>query len=260
MKFPEEEIVKMYLQGFDTVQISKLHNTYNTSIRRVLLRHSVALRTPKEAQSRVSNLVFQSKDLSREESYWLGMLVTDGCISNDYLSLSLQEQDLYQLERFAKFLGEKVKVNKQFNKKYEIFEYQVKAKDFNLIPKVRLLANFYNKSIDLQLYVPLNYDILRGIIDGDGSIGIYRNMVRIQICSASTIFIEQIKDFLKQEQIDFCMTIDKREFRKNPLYTISIHKQKQILSLYNKMYNNTDLYLDRKKLKFNNLLEKHKTN
>ena len=260
MKFPEEEIVKMYLQGFDTVYIGKLYNTYNTSIRRVLLRHNVPLRGSREVQTRVSNLVFQSPVLSREESYWLGMLVTDGCISNDYLSLSLQEQDLYQLEKFAKFLGDRVKVNKQFNKKYKIFEYQVKAKDFNLIPKIRLLANFYNKSIDLQLYVPLNYDILRGIIDGDGSIGTYQNKTRVQICSASSVFINQLKDFLKQEEIDFCLNDDTREFRKNTLYVISIHKQKQILSLYHKLYNDTDLYLNRKKLKFKHILEKYKVN
>lgn len=258
MKFPEKEIVDLYLKGFDTLHIAKQHNTYNTSIRRILLKHNITPRKQEEVRTRVDNNIFQNLILSREEFYWLGLLITDGCISNNYLSLSLKEEDCYQLIKFAQFLGKKVKVNKQFNKKYEIFEYQVKVRDFKLIPNIRLLANFYNKSIELELNIPLNYDILRGIIDGDGSVGICRNMVRIQICSASLKFINQIKEFFTFEKIDCCLTINNTKSRKNTLYTISIHKQKQILLMYQKLYNDTDLYLVRKKEKYNQLIEKYK--
>ena len=53
MKFSkekEESIIKDYLNGENTVQIAKKWNTYNTSIRRVLLRNNIKLRTNIEAQ------------------------------------------------------------------------------------------------------------------------------------------------------------------------------------------------------------------
>lgn len=30
------------------------------------------------------------------------------------------------------------------------------------------VANFHNKSFDAKIYIPITYNILRGILDGDG--------------------------------------------------------------------------------------------
>lgn len=259
MVLDSKNIIELYNSGLNTVQIANNYNTYNTSIRRVLMRNNIKLRGNSEIRNRVNDTIFSQGILTREEKYWLGLLITDGCICNNYISLSLKEEDSYQLARFAEFLGTKVNVNKQFNKKYQIFEYQVKARSLRLASKLQSLACFNNKSIDLELYTELDYDILRGIIDGDGSVGVNNNLTRIQICSASKKFIDQLILFFTKEGIKTCFQIDKRDFRKNPLYTISIHKQAEILSLYQKLYCNTDLFLTRKKNRYGCLLEKSKS-
>lgn len=62
MKFSkekEESIISDYQKGFNTVEIAKKWNTYNTSIRRVLIRNGITPRTNKEVQSRVKECPFK---------------------------------------------------------------------------------------------------------------------------------------------------------------------------------------------------------
>ena len=79
----ELKICSLYKEGKNTVEIAKDFNTYNTSIRRVLLRNNITLRKCGEAQKYSNNNLFENVNLSNEESYYLGLLITDGCISNN---------------------------------------------------------------------------------------------------------------------------------------------------------------------------------
>lgn len=259
MYFDEEKIVNLYRSGKNTVEIANEFGTYQTSIRRVLIRNKVQLRSGSVSRNRVENNVFDLNNLTKEDYYWLGLLITDGCISNSYLSLSLKEEDCYQLQRFASYLGHKMTVNKQFNKKYEIFEYQVKVRNIELNNRLKSLAHFENKSLEAKIFTDFNYDILRGVIDGDGYVKVSKSQVSISICSASSVFIKQIEKFLLKEEIDCKIRVDNRKDRKNLLYYVEIYKQSHILKLYQNMYCNTDLFLIRKKNKYGCLLEKFKS-
>lgn len=242
-----EEIIKLYLLGKNTVEIAKIYNTYNTSIRRVLIRNNISLRTCSMVRSYIDNTRFVNSELTRKESYFLGLLVTDGCISNNRITLSLKEEDVYMLKSFASFFGKKVKVNKYFHTAHNKFQYEVKLRSNELSNNLQKLANFINKSLELEMKIPLNFDILRGIIDGDGHVRINT----VSIFSNSVKFLNQIKDFLNKYNIVSYIHTDKRG-----LSSISIHKQQSLLFLYNKMYYSTDLFLKRKKNKFGPLLKK----
>ena len=127
MKFSkekEESIIKDYLNGENTVQIAKKWNTYNTSIRRVLLRNNIKLRTNIEAQSKVLECPFKENDELSE--YFLGLLLTDGCISrrsenSATISLSLIDEDLVQ--QFQNFICPSNNVSKVLHKKYNVYMY-----------------------------------------------------------------------------------------------------------------------------------------
>lgn len=244
--YNENEIVTWYLNGSNTKEIANKLNTYNTTIRRILLRNNVKLRTVLDVARRYSRTDIFQKNLSRKEYYFLGMLITDGCISNNRITLGLKESDIDMLKKFAKFMGNNVKVNTYFHKKHAINQYEVKVRNKIVCNNLRKLANFVNKSHDLELYIPLNFDILRGIIDGDGS----TLRQYIKIFGISLKFLNQIKSFLLEYGIQSHITKNKT------CYQLSVYKQDDVLFLYDKLYYSTDLYLERKRSNFGPLLEK----
>lgn len=244
--YNENEIIEWYLNGLNTKEIANKLGTYNTTIRRILLRNNIKLRTVLDMARRYSRTDIFESNLSREENYFLGLLITDGCISDNRITLGLKESDISILERFAKFMGDDVKVNHYFHRKHAINQFEVKVRNKIVSNNLKKLANFNNKSYDLELYIPLNFDILRGIIDGDGST-LGQN---IKIFGMSTIFLNQIKSFLLKYNIESYIR------RNKTCYQLNIYKQKDVLFLYDKLYYDTDLFLERKKLNFGPLLEK----
>ena len=123
MKFSrekEEEIIKDYLEGKNTVEIAEKWNTYNTSIRRVLLRNNINIRTASEAKRTVNTNPFKLGDEYSE--YFLGLLLTDGWIcyaknaKTPSVSLCLNYKEM--VEKFRNFACPKTKVSKIFNKPF----------------------------------------------------------------------------------------------------------------------------------------------
>lgn len=106
MRYNEEYIVNEYTKGRHTNEIAKELGTYNTTIRRILLRNKVELRGIGLAQRLLKDNPFMSN-----ADYWLGLLATDGCNTKGAIILELQEQDRHILEDYQKFLGGQVNIN-----------------------------------------------------------------------------------------------------------------------------------------------------
>lgn len=112
-KYDELKVVKMYESGLNTVEIAKSFGTYNTTIRRILLRHNVTLVSTKDRLRFVTDNPFKESDPTSD--YFLGLLISDGCVSGHTVTLGLKEEDVYMLEHFAKFCSPKLKVCKYFH-------------------------------------------------------------------------------------------------------------------------------------------------
>ena len=172
MKFSkekEESIINDYLQGYNTVEIANKWNTYNTSIRRVLLRNNIKIRGNVESQTTIKECPF--KDGDEYSEYFLGLLLTDGCISrrsknSATVSLSLKDKEL--MEQFQRFICPNNKISKILQKKYGTYMYQSSTRSKLITDWLDSKGNFYNKSYDCDIYTPLTSHILRGIFDGDG--------------------------------------------------------------------------------------------
>lgn len=128
----EQKIINLFLEGASPTEIAKLFNTYNTTIRRILLRNKFKLKTPSEAQTTVKNNPFEDLN-SREVQYWLGMLISDGNLSDPIKSnskytidLSLSEKDKNHLQKYIKFLNYDINLHSTKNKKYSTNMYSVR--------------------------------------------------------------------------------------------------------------------------------------
>lgn len=111
MKYNEEYIVNEYSNGRHTNDLARELGTYNTTIRRILLRNKVELRGLGVAQRFLDYNPF-----IEDADYWIGLLATDGCNTRGAIILELQEQDRHILESYQKFLGGKVNINTTHHK------------------------------------------------------------------------------------------------------------------------------------------------
>jgi hypothetical protein len=168
------------------------------------------------------------------------------------VTLSLKEEDVYILQKYANFLSPLVKVNKYFHKKHNKYQYEVKFKSLEIVNHLQSMAEFNNKSYDLYLKTDLNWHILRGIIDGDGGMTFLNNKktLTISIFSKSKLFLLQINDFLINKGFSPKLTIDKRG-----LWKLTLYKVEEVLKIGSLLYSDASIFLKRKYMKWLAFLE-----
>lgn len=245
-KQKESSIVGDYKSGKTTVEIAKKWNTYNTSIRRVLLRHGIIPRTTQKVNRLCKHNPFKRSD--ELSDYFLGLLLTDGCITakerfkNNYvINLSLSEADGYMVERFRDWASPMSKVSKVLQKLNNSYMYSVNIMNSEAVEWLRRRGNFYRKSYECKIYTPLNWNILRGVFDGDGGFRVANGTgLSFFVCGKSKIFIGQIEKFLIKEGFRPRVTYQ------HGLYYVSVHKQQEVELLGQRLYNNAHIFLHRK--------------
>lgn len=249
MKFEENSIIEDYQKGLTTVDIAKKWNTYNTSIRRVLIRYNIPLRGNKEVQQTVKENPFKLKDEKSE--YFLGLLLTDGCIhhrkDSNSVSITLALKDKEMVEYFRDFACPKNKVSKVLQKKYGTYMYSTSFRHDDTAKWLEKHGNFYNKSYDCDIYTPLTPHILRGIFDGDG----YWHSTNKGttkcwgICGKSFIFLQKIQAYLSSLGIKSFLNKRKKP-NNNFIYHLEIYKLVDVVKVAKLMYNEAHIYLQRK--------------
>ena len=249
-KNKENQIIELYKKGYSQKEIAILYNTFNTSIRRVLLRNNNILRGSSNIIRLCKHSPFKKND--EYSDYFLGLLVTDGSMtkekdsSRNYgINLSLSEVDSYMIELFRNWASPNSKITKTYQKINGSYMYSVTITNREAEEWLRRKANFYRKSYEAKLYIPLNWNILRGIFDGDGGFLQHnKNYLRFMICSASYTFIQQIYYFLVKNNINPKFRIRKKSNKS--VYYIYVYKQDDVIKIGKLMYNNAHIYLNRK--------------
>lgn len=256
-KEKELEIINLYKRGFTQKEIADKYGTFNTSIRRVLLRNNVFLKGNDKQHRLCKHNPFKKHDEMSE--YYLGLLITDGNI--DYSSkrkrirLSLNEKDGYLINTFLKWAAPNAKVTKTLQKLNNSYMWSASITNEEALNFLEKAGNFHNKSFEAKLYIPITYHILRGILDGDG--GVYRQnkaAIKFSICGKSDILMSQIERFLIKE--GFSPT---KYIYRNLLY-IQIVKVEEVLRLGQLLYNNAHIFCKRKYEKWLAFYENRRAN
>jgi hypothetical protein len=135
--------------------------------------------------------------LTPSACYWLGFLITDGCVSDDgRISLGLATRDVDHLTKFLKFCGSSNSVRTSLHGSVSIAIRSVamsnKLKSYGVVPRKTFICEVLHPEL---LTSP---DFWRGCIDGDGSIYIDKDgKSHVSFSTASEKFITQFKDFVK---------------------------------------------------------------
>ena len=193
---------------------------------------------------------------NEEKAYWLGFLYADSyvCPKNSCITLSLAAKDKNQILKFSKFVSKPIKnrTQKIHEKTYPQFavcftsrHMSDKLSSFGIVPR---------RNVILKLEIIPSYllcHFVRGIFDGDGSIS--SNAQKAWIGQFNICGNEEILAWI-QERIGLTKTKLQQGIGVKYLKYKGINNLRII---YNFLYNNATIYLDRKKNVFENVFFNH---
>jgi len=234
-------LVKELCASFDFIRndLGIIFNVKPDRIKRILSRNGLKLRNKGSIRKLNFNDSFFENIDSEEKAYFLGFLITDGCVrkrkdKNSYeIKLKLHKKDTAILEKFKKVLGFDGPV--KFYKDGTASLSLISKKMYDDLGKLGVVERktfiCYIPEIDTQF----NRHLLRGIFDGDGCVG----KKQAVLTTGSEKFAN-----------DFCDTVSKfggkvLKYKINNTYKLVLTKKQSNFLEY--MYEDCSYVLERKR-------------
>ena len=262
-------------------EIQKLKENYSTHSFKELMeilpgrnRNAIQLKASKLGITERKNVFdfrfFENID-TEEKAYWLGFFYADGFVldssnshSRNYeAGIKLYKGDYKHLKKFNKSINGNLQVT-----------FETRTCSFNGKPQESCNIRCYSKEMvhDLESHgcvqnktfiieVPdidanLMQHFIRGFFDGDGCIctdSAIRKTVAINFCSASLKMLEQMRTILYKEGISSYITDEKGR----NTYRLYIRGMQNADKMWNYMFSDATIYLDRKVEKKKRLYEEY---
>ena len=253
----EIQIIEYYKTKPMTIkELCDKFNLCNVTIIKILNKYNIKrYNRTKLFSPQLDEHYFENID-NEEKAYFLGLIVSDGCIYSQNIRssmvvITLQGCDKYILEHFIKC----IKSNKHITSDGRgCFEIQILS-DI-MVNDLRKYGLFENKSLHTIFPKNLPKDLychfIRGLIDGDGSISFYNRQNRychvkaIRFCQGNKKFVE---DFIKFLHDNIGTKIISVYQEKENLWSCAYRANTDILLLINYLYKDATIYLTRKKEK-----------
>lgn len=167
----EQEIAAAYIQGASSSRLAAERGCDKSVICRILARRGIERRSASDAARRYAIDVSAFRKLTPEAEYWLGFLLTDGCVTaNDssapVISIALAVVDAGHLEKFKAFLQSThpVKIGATAARfQFRSREIAESLAVYGIVPK-----KTGRETCHPALHA--SRDFWRGVIDGDGCI------------------------------------------------------------------------------------------
>lgn len=240
----EQEIIDSYNNFESIFSISKRTGIYSEKIKEIIFKNKVKpISYSKRENPFLKEDYFEVID-SHEKAYWIGWLITDGNIFGNSITFSLQKKDLYILELLEKDLGLNDKISNISN--YVRFNFGCKKmvedlKKYGIVENKTFTVNI--PEIDSKYYPSL----LRGCLDGDGSLLIMNSRNKIELELSFTGNIQCVKRF--NYLISNLTGLQEKNVTKNgnSVYRVRWSNKEEIIKICTLLYKNCGKHkLDRK--------------
>ena len=256
----EINFVKDYYMEMKTSDISKLLNRTNSAIELKASRLGL-----KKYPYMCDYHYFDEID-TEEKAYWLGFLTADGWINkNDknnagVTGIELQYGDINHLKKFNKSIGG----NYQITDRWKECPISTKDKEkkhhlcciriFSLTMYNSLADKGFTKNKSYDFHIPtLRKDLIkhyvRGYFDGDGCFTFTNKSFHISFVTASSVFGEDLLTILRAEGFNFVGSNYINDFN-TYMYRFDIYRNNEKLQFLDWIYQNANVYLDRKYKKY----------
>ena len=198
-KEKDQKFTEMYLSNCTYSEICKVFGIASSTVTGNVHR----LGLPMRGSGRNNTYPNKFSDNTIESNYWLGYVFADGHITGGRgSSVSLFSEKDYVIDRFCKWFGEGVRIyRKKYNTKdgkdHIIYTAKIGSKEITnwFFDSIKLSTN---KHHSLDPAIELNWDIVRGYFDGDGSMSAERYL---SFKSCSKKWLERIQKFLADNDI-----------------------------------------------------------
>lgn len=221
----------------------------------IILKNGGALKS-KVDKYELNHNYFENID-TEDKAYFLGFIVADGNINNKTTQVTLiqKEKDiLYKFKEYIEFEG-------------NIFTKSDKSKcSYLTVSSAKMKSDLHNLGIypakTMIVKYPeipkeLEHHFMRGVFDGDGCVSIRKPGKRdksgrgqVNICSGSKEFIEEYVNRLEL----YGITRNKVRCPKGTYYVIDWGSFSDVEKFYEYFYKNATVYLERKKIKFEEIV------
>ena len=241
-------IINEYTEQDRTLKsLSEEFSIQPQSIRNLLRKNNIEI-TNKKTRLYPRNSNYFNQIDTQDKAYWLGMLLSDGSITNGN-SINLGLKDKEHLEKFKQAIAAPAhKIITIEDNRYNppCINYRLSIRDkkmaqdlakYNIVPN-KSYIDFSFPDIPEEFYP----DFIRGYFDGDGSI-YFTNNKYILSWVGNKKFLTDLKIILNKENISLC-----QNSKSKITYDLKISGAKDVFKILHYMYDNstTDIRLDRK--------------
>lgn len=249
----ERKMVDAYQNGMTVKNIAKQFNIGEKRASDILKKYDVKILLSFERSQKytLNEQYFDDID-NQDKAYILGFLYADGCNCRNNIIISLQERDKDILNKINFALGSDRPLRFiDYSNRNDACQNQYSLSISNKYMSARLesLGMIKNKSLILKFPEWLRQDLyphfIRGYFDGDGYVS--KNYYNAKLSIVSTkCFCEQIQDILYKNiginaSIYLCHKNELTSTR-----TLQISGRNQIRKFLDYIYNDANLYLQRK--------------
>lgn len=251
----DELAIKYYIE--EKASISATAKKFKICNKRLskLLKEKDVLRNSGSTKYSFNENYFKEID-SNEKAYWIGFILADGCIKKDNaFQITLSEQDEKHIQRFIECINGDFKIVKEKRSYDGKYNSVLRIKRVSFSKDLENLGISKNKSTNekpIEMKDEYIRHFIRGIFDGDGWLNFSEKSREFGVCSSIEI-CEYIKDHLDTVlEVHSNKVIKNNSKKDNDLYRIRYTRKNDIKKIMDYLYEDTDLYLERKYDKYNN--------
>jgi hypothetical protein len=268
-KFDVNKILNLIEKGECIKEISKILEIPQRRLSEMIKYYNISINTKGQKVPKNNNF-FTNID-SEIKSYLLGYIIADGCISIEpkkrnniiysyskrlSIGVSIDDEEIIKLLQF--YISPKSKIKKFHNAKGALNRKESLSIRFSSsqivddLIKMNIKPNkTYHQDFIFDFNnIPKEYvnHFIRGFFDGDGCI----NKSDLGFVSTSKYFLLQIKDIICNNIPEITYRLIEEKGKTINYFRLLFNTGKGFkIKLHDYLYNNSNFYLSRKKIKFN---------
>jgi intein-encoded DNA endonuclease-like protein len=250
------DICNLYRTGIGSNTISKIYELHPSTILNIIRKNNIDIKKYTYYRKYSFNYNFFDEIDSEFKAYFLGFIIADGSISGNTLSISIIEDDVDVLFKF--------KENIEFNGFFRDVEYSnsnhknqksiiLTSKYFiNSLSKYGIVNAKSHKTFLPKMSDKFIRHFIRGVFDGDGCIHISKSGdININLVGNIDLMTEIQNILVSKCGLNY--TKFGRSKSENIVY-IKYGGNIQTIKILSYLYDNSNVYMDRKFMKFKKCL------
>lgn len=256
-EYDKANIKQLYYQNYTYNEISNILNYSIRSIRKVLIE-DFQINTKLKKRYIIDSNYFDNIN-SEEKAYILGFIFADGFVGNDkFNNIVISSKDkeiLKMIKEKMNFSGE-IGINKSGGYTNSKESYVLNFSNKHMADKLRKFGICLNRKIKMKDFPSIPDDLirhfLRGYFDGDGTIMKSKSITK----KNNKIYQYDRLVFSMIASLDFIYSILKKfnikhysiqQSKTEKLYYLKIMAISEIYKLYHLLYDNSTIFLNRKR-------------